>query len=138
MSDDTVVVVLREFDEPQDQWTDADRQHWRMRRAHKARLDTPSKAQADWAVRELLFHCTCTNPRNAYHVTLRMPLGLDHVAVSPVPGERVVRLLYQWSDIEPHLHLPPVQLRDQVLAAMCTEGNILRAGLAYAAARGGR
>lgn len=110
-----------------------DVEQYRTRMAHKARSDTPTKPDAVWAAKELVYWCTCTDPRNAYFVVLRLPLGVEAAASSPSGGERVVRLLYEWSEIEPHLHLTCAQLSNTILSKLASEGNILRAGLAYAA-----
>jgi hypothetical protein len=130
----TALAVLPTAQDVQERpWTEADRQAYRVRRAHMARLDRPPRATAVWAAKELVYWCTCTDPRNAYHVVLRLPLGQDAAASSPAAGDRAVRLLYRWFDLEPHLHLPPSQLSNTVLAALASQGNMLRAGLAYAA-----
>ena len=110
-----------------------DELHWRRVRADKARGDTPKKIDPEWVARSLVYWCVDTDPRNAYYVLLQLPLVGDVVAVSPSRGDRVVRLFYEWRQIEPHLHLTPAKLATDVLRGMCTQSNILRAGIAYAA-----
>lgn len=110
-----------------------DELHWRRYRAHKAREERPTRPDPVWVAKEMVYWCTQTDPRNAYFILLELPLVGDVVAVSPSRGDRVVRLLYQWSAIEPHLQLDTKRLTDDVLSALCSEGNILRAGIAYAA-----
>lgn len=110
-----------------------DELHWRRVRAHKACGDTPKKIDPLWVAKSLVYWCVDTDPRNAYYVLLQLPLVGDVVAVSPSRADRVVRLFYNWSQIEPHLHLTPAKLSTDVLQGMCTQSNILRAGLAYAA-----
>lgn len=107
--------------------------HWRLVRAAKARADPHVRADPVWVAKEMVYWCTCTDARNAYYILLQLPLVGDVVAVSPSRGDRVVRLLYEWHAIEPHLHLQAKQLTEQVLQALCSEANILRAGIAYAA-----
>lgn len=110
-----------------------DELHWRRHRAHKARDERPTRPNPAWVAKELVYWCTQTDARNAYYVLLQLPLAAHVVAVSPSRGDRVVRLLYEWSAIEAYLQLDTKQLTEQVLSALCTEGGILRAGLAYAA-----
>lgn len=110
-----------------------DELYWRLYRADKARVERTTHAAPVWVANELVYWCTYTNPRNAYFILLQLPLIGDVVAVSPSRGNRVVRLLYEWSAIEPHLQLNTKQLTDDVLQQLCSEGGILRAGLAYAA-----
>lgn len=110
-----------------------DELHWRVYRADKAREERPTRPDPVWVAKEIVYWCTQTNPRNAYFVLLQLPLVGDVVAVSPSRGNRVVRLLYQWSAIEPHLSLDTKRLTEDVLATLCSAGGILRAGLAYAA-----
>lgn len=110
-----------------------DELHWRLYRADKAREDRPTRPDPVWVAKEMVYWCTVTDPRNAYFIMLQLPLVSSVVAVSPSRGDRVVRLLYEWSAIEPHLSLDTKQLTEDVLQSLCSEGGILRAGLAYAA-----
>jgi hypothetical protein len=121
-----------------DGWSsDADRHSWRVYKASKMCGDTPTRPQAPWVAKQIVYWCLVDAPRFAYYVVLRMPMGIDAYALSPGHGERVVRLLYEWQEhIEPHLHLSPVQLRDTVLCELGREGARLRAGIRYA--RSGR
>lgn len=109
-------------------------EHWyRASKVDKMRLDTPTKvATPAWAVRELLYYATEQNQGLAdavLVVTLRGGLcGLVDLTVStPLPGRRIVKLLYMWDDLEPHLHLKPVKVRDDVIAKMGLPGAVLRA-----------
>lgn len=110
-----------------------DEAFWRKMRADKARADRPTKPDPVWVAKEMVYWCTLTDPRNAYFILLQLPLVGDVVAVSPSRANRVVRLLYEWAAIEPHLQLDTKQLTEQVLSTLCSEANILRAGIAYAA-----
>lgn len=117
-------------------WSDEERARWRRQMANKARTDPKTRPDAVWVARELVYWLTARDHRPAYYVVLRTPLGMDAAAVSPTRGNRVVRLLYEWSDIEPHLHLLPKQLSEQHLQQLASEGNTLRAAIRYA--RSGR
>ena len=109
----------------------------RVRAAHHARLETPNKFEPVWIAKELVYWCVANAPRFAYYVVLRMPMGLDVAASSPVPGARVVRLLYDWQEhISPHTHLTPAALSNTVLSHLGEEGDRLRAAIRYA--RSGR
>jgi len=129
-----VTVEILKAETPTDQWTDAERCDWRVRRADYQREDTPKRTAPLWAAKELVYWCQSSAPRFAYYVVLRMPLmGLDVVAASPVPGQRTVRLLYEWQEhIEPHLHLTPAALSTNVLSRLGEEGERLRAAIRYA------
>lgn len=105
----------------------------RMRAAGKARLDTPDKFEPVWLVKELAYWCVLHKPAFAYYVVLQMPMGLDVAASTPVPGSRVVRLLYTWQEhVSPHTHLTPAALSNDVLSQLGTEGEQLRAAIRYA------
>lgn len=128
--------VVVQSNPPGDDWTDEDRGHWRVHKANKQRTDPKTRPDAVWVARELVYWLTARDYRPAFYVVVRTPLGMDAAALSPTRGNRVVRLLYEWSDIEPHLHLPPKQLSEQVLQQLASEGNMLRAAIRYA--RSGR
>lgn len=128
-----VMLQLLAAETPDDQWSDEERCGWRMRRANYQREDTPKDPQALWAAKELVYWCVSSAPRFAYYVVLRMPMGLDVAAASPAPGERTVRLLYDWQEhVSPHLHLSPSALSTSVLSRLGEEGERLRAAVRYA------
>lgn len=111
----------------------ADTNHWRIWRAHKSRYERPRRPNPNWAARELSYWCTVSEPRFAYYIEIALPLKIIGPAVSHshYAGERIVRLRYDWRDIERH-ELPTKQLSDDVLSAMASEGGRLRAALDYA------
>jgi len=110
-----------------------DEPSWRVWRANKARFDRPTRPNPNWVARELSYWCTVSDSRHAYYIEIAMPLPIvgPAVAHSHYSAERVVRLRYDWLDIERH-ELPTKQLSDDVLAAMASEGGRLRAALDYA------
>jgi hypothetical protein len=110
---------------------------FRAHKINKMRLEPPRKrANPPWAVRELLYHATIQNEDLADAVlVVRLDYGLagGHVSVStPLPGRRIVRLRYVWSDIEPYLHMKPRDLSNDILTKMAQPGGILRARVRHA------
>lgn len=110
----------------------------RIRWAHSKREDTPDRRfEPVWLAKELVYWCVLHNPRLAYHVIVRMPMGFDVAASSPAPAHRVARLLYDWDEVvRASQHLTPAQLSTNVLSRLGEEGEQLRAGIRYA--RSGR
>lgn len=114
-------------------------QSFRIHRVGKLRIEQRKRAHPDWAVRELLYWATEQNEDlvdAVLVVTLRYGLMNAEVTVStPLPGRRIVRLLYVWSDIEPYLHMNPRDLMFDVLKKMTEPGGILRARVRHARGR---
>ena len=106
----------------------------RIRWAHSVRLETPSKFEPLWIVKELAYWCVASAPTSAYYIVLRMPMQVvDVAASSPAPGSRVVRLLYEWEDVvRQNMHLTPAALSTNVLSRLGEEGERLRAAIRYA------
>ena len=106
----------------------------RIRWAHSKREDTPDKRfEPLWLAKELVYWCVLSDPRFAYHVVLRMPMGFDVSASSPAPGSRAVRLLYDWDEVvRANQHLTPAQLTTNILSRLGAEGERLRAAIRYA------
>lgn len=115
--------------------------HYRACKVHEMRLAMPARVITPaWTVRELLYFVTEKNPDLSdavLVVTLRGGLGglIDLTVSTPLPGRRIVKLLYVWDDFEPHLHLKPIEIRDDVIAKWAEPGGALRAMVREARAR---
>ena len=108
---------------------------YRARRVGQLRLDLPKRANPGWTVRELLYFATLQNEDlcDAVLVVL-LKYGMHDsmvCAATPLTGRRIMRLLYDWRDVEPHVHLNPAKVRD-VIAKMAESGNVFRARVRYA------
>lgn len=107
---------------------------WRIWRAGKQRIET-ERASLAWAAAELCYWLTVHDTRNAYYVAVSAPLVGFASCVSEYAGERVVRVHYEWQDIERRLVEHKGTLRsfsNEVLSKMADEGSRLRAALEYA------
>lgn len=119
--------------EPAEYYAVATTASFREYTVNKMRHDGSATILSPTAVaRELLYHATCQNPElldAVFVVRLLGGLGdmIDVSVATPLPGRRLIRLLYLWQDIEPHVALSLRQLSAQVLARMATPGGVLRA-----------
>ena len=96
------------------------------------RKDPPKVASPQWCAVELLYHALNQDSDLADAVIVvsvagGLSYGILADAVVPLPGRRILRLLYDWSTIEPSLGLPTRRISEDVLAKMAERGGVLRA-----------
>ena len=114
---------------------------YRARVIHRLR-SVKLKVEPAWAVLELLYYITVENEDLGDAVlVVRLTGGLggmiDHTAHTPLPGHRIIRLLYSWDRmVALGGGLSQVRFRSDVLQKLAEPGEVLRARVRHARAYG--
>lgn len=132
-TDDQLDVLVAPIQRPScDYYAISTTWQYRLHVVSKMRTDPSRVASPPWCAVELLYHALAQDVDLADAVIIIAIVGGlsgDTIADAaiPLPGRRILRLLFEWSAIEPSLSLPPRRLSADVLAKMVKPGGVLRA-----------